>query len=424
MIAPLVLFIPKCGLILFEYKEWSFQELKDAQVLKVSYAQKGENSLAFANLCEFIKEKFIDLGGFEDIDIFNFAIMENLQKKEFKQLDERIHELLPASRILFGDTTQEEMAEKLKKLQPKQKNYTVENTLPYIFGQYLILEDSGICFANEEQREFIHTPLRKNTYLQAERLSGKSTVILQKALVELMENNDKKITIFTPTQLHANLLKQKLLEILERTAFVIDIDNIEILDLSNISAEKSLKKEILASYIVFIDDAFAIEALRLRALKTDLKNKLCVYVNDFTEKPTVLLRQNYSKEIQFIEANEFATLLRMLPNLFQERNDIDVIIRRADSDNDSFREDIESYTGKEVGIIDLKENFFEKGSPAIRIGTYDLRDPHVGDYVFLIECCRSDIENLKYFAKSSRKKTFIVYEESCDTIQNLKDILT
>jgi len=40
IVAALLLFIPRTGLVLFEYKEWSFEELKNATVQKASHEKE------------------------------------------------------------------------------------------------------------------------------------------------------------------------------------------------------------------------------------------------------------------------------------------------------------------------------------------------------------------------------------------------
>ncbi len=428
MNVPLALFVPRHGLVLFEYKSWSFKELKDAQISKASHVEKKEESLAFENLLEFIQEKFIDTSDFEDIDIFNFVILENLKTDEFNLLDESFHQLLPKSRILFGDTTKEDMEQKFNQLNKKLKTYTAQNTLPYIFGQYLVPSNDAVYFANEQQREFIDKPLQSDENIHAARRSGASTVILQKALLEHFANPTKKISIFTPTKLHAILLQKKLLDILEYTTVVIDMDKIEILTQEQFFAsiealEKSHKTAFGAGDIVIIDDAFAFDPIKLLTLKENLKNARSIFINDMTQEATFHLEKSYYGEVEFIQANGIVTAMKEISHLLYKYKTAETMLISANADDDAFVDDIESYTGREVHPIDFETPVEEKKFRPIQLSGYDTYNPVYSDYVFLIDCCEIDVETLEYFAKSSKKKTFIIYEEPCDTITQLQNII-
>ena len=437
---PLLLFIPKTGLVLFEYKEWSYEELRNAHVSKASHAEKSDNSLSFESISDFIKEKFTDLTTFDDIDIFNFVIMEQLREEEFNMLDTSFHELLPKERILFHDSSQEQIERKFKALQTKQKTYTIQNTLPFIFSQYMILDGDRVFFANEAQRAFIDKELESIENLVADRQSGKSTVLVQKALLEKLEHPQKRIAILAPSHLQADLLKQTLLELVERSSVVLDMNDISIYTPNDILNEhrRGLKKapteEILiesfhlskgldiADTLLF-DDAFLIEKAFIDYLKHIQKGKTLLLINSLEDETTASFNTSYYAEIEFLHAAEFPTLLKKINSLLKENKDVQMLIFTADEDFDAIKEDIEGFTAKKLSVIETDRPLRDQSPTPIKLCNYDPKVPLHATYTFLIQSCKSDYSALKYLAKSSKTKSFIIYEDECDNITRLKNLL-
>ena len=437
---PLLLFIPKTGLVLFEYKEWSYEELRDAHVSKTSHAQKSENSLSFESIGDFIKEKFIDLTSFDDIDIFNFVIMEQLREDEFNMLDTSFHELLPKERILFHDSSEEQIERKFKALQTKQKTYTVQNTLPFIFSQYMILDEKKIYFANKDQRDFIDKNLENIENLVADRQSGKSSVLVQKALLEKLQQPQKKIAILAPTHLQAELLKHTLLELVELSSVVLDMNDISIYTPNDILNEhrRRLKKAPTAEILIeafhlhkgldiadtlLVDDAFLMNTEFIAYLKHIQKGKTLLLINSLEDETTASLSQNYYGEIELLQTPEYPTLLKKINTIVKAKKDVDILIFTADEDFEAIKEDIEGFTAQELSLIETDHSLREQSPTPIKLCNYDPKVPLHATYTFLIQSCQSDYSALKYLAKSSREKSFIIYEDECDNISRLKNLL-
>lgn len=420
MIAQLVLFIPKTGLILFEYKDWSYEELRNAKVSKSSHVAKSENSLSFESLGEFIKEKFIDLTNFDDIDIFNFVIMEQLKEEEFNLLDKSFHELLPKERVLFQNSTPEILAHKFKTLQPKQKTYTIHNTLPFIFSQYMILEKNKIHFADEHQRMFIDKELQKTENIAADRQSGKSILLLQKAIFEKLKHPHTKIAIIAVSHLQKELLSQTLLDLVERSSVVLDMNDIAIYTPSDI--QNTQKRLLESADMIFFDDAFLMEESFLDACRKLQKNRIFVFVNVPHNKATVTLPNAYYGTACFICADEFPTLMKKIYSLLQDEQS-DALIFTNDGDFEAIKEDIENYSAQKLSFLSSDDSLHNHTKTRLQLCNYDIKIPLHATYSFLIQGCRSDYAALEYLAKSARTKSFIIYEEECDNIHQLKKVL-
>ena len=421
MVTPIIMFIPKTGLIIFEYKDWNYTELRDATVSKTSNAQKSDNSLSFENLGDFIKEKFIDLTTFDDIDIFNFVILGQLREDEFKLLDSSFQTLLPKERILFEDSTADEMEHKFKTLQPKQKTYTIHNTLPFIFTQYMIPEQTKIHFANEDQRDFIDKKLHPMENLTGDRLSGKSTLLLQKALLEKLKNPHLKIALITPSYLQKELLRQTLLDLVEHSAIVLDMNDIALYTPEDI--QETQKRAFENSDMIYIDDAFLMDAAFIKSCKKLSKNKTLLLVNAPEDESTVLLPLSYYGSFEFIHAAEFPTLMRKLHTLLKDKKHHNALIFTMSEDFEAIKEDIENFCATKLSFLNSNDSLHSNLETELQLCNYDKKIPLHAAYTFLIQGCQSDYATLKYLAKSSKIKSFIIYQEECDTIKHLKESL-
>lgn len=423
----LSLFIPQCGLVLFAFKEWSYQELQGATVSKASHTQPSSNTLSFENISNFLQEKLSDLGGFDDMGIFNFAIMEKLSKKEYKRLDESFSQLLPASKILFADDTEEEIAKKLLLLPRNCIECEKHKVLPYLFGQYLIPGNNGtVYFANKEQRVFIDKTLQSTENLTGDRQSGKSTIVLQKALLSHLQNKEKKISILVATKLQAELLQQKLLQIIELSAVVIEMEQIKILNTVELfgsfsTIDKSKKKELVSCDMLIIDDTFSIPPQYLNLIKQMHKADVLILVNDYESKSTHHLTESYYGDIVFVKGNPFVILLQKIYSLLQNEPDAEIlIVCKEQSAIEAILEDIQGYTGANGSRIEIDKNILFQNPSQLQIVTYDLKNPLCSDYLFLIDVCEAIPESLEHLAKSAKKECVILYEDLCVGVANLK----
>ena len=414
---PLLLFIPYTGLVLFEHKEWRYEELRDTKISKASHTEASDNSLAFDNVTDFIKEKFIDLSGLDDIVIFNFLILEQLRQDEFDMLDETFHKLMPKERILFRDSTDETISKKLKALHTKKETYTLHNTLPYIFSQYMILDAQKRHFANKEQRKLIDKKLEKFENIVAKRQSGKSICLLQKALVEKLCHPQKKITLITPTYLQAEILKHTLLELVEYSSVIVDLNEI------SICTPKEFLDEHKQSDLLFVDDAFLMDDTFISHLKQLQKEKTLLLINSTRDKVTFSLNQTYGGSVEFVQAKEFPTLMKSLTEVLRKDVTGDILIFTTEQNLEAMQEDIESFTAEKLSFVNIQESLRAQTEARIKLCNYDIHIPLHASYTFMIQPCQSDYSALEYLVQSSKIKSFIIYEDECDTIQKLKNSL-
>ncbi len=389
----LMVFIPHCGIVLFEYKEWSYEELNKAQIERTSHAQTSQNSLAFENAKEFIKEKYFDLSMQEDIPIFTFAIFEQLTRQDYEMLPKKFHALLPQERLLFSDSFDEEIKQKLDTLRTLHHDDTlnVENTLPFILSQYTILDQNErLLFANEEQRAAIEAPLENVRTLYGKRLSGKSGILLQKALLYALQNPQKTVAILTPTPLSADILRQRLFKLIELASIVIDMENV------TVSAYEQIEQKKGATFdAFFLDDAF------LYATPLQIPKKSDIFeITQKEEDADLVLQKSFSAQ-SVTRNGDFTTLLQNLYHTFNAEPSKRILIVANEAYDQSFIEDIESFLGTNSCAVSQITTAEELLNTPICRSDFDTREILQSEHLFLYHPDEIDSEKFQCLASSA-----------------------
>jgi len=306
---PVMLFIPEIGIVLFSIKKWHYQDLLTSTLKKSAYLNDDENTLAFDNIQRFIKEKLLDIAQIEDINFMNFAILPELTSKEYQLLNDSIKNLLPQEKILFDKDTIEEIEKKLSALKTHTETYNPYKILPYLCSEYMIIHHQNISFANKDQRKFIDTSLKQVENISAQRLSGKSHTVLLKALKEKLHNPELKIAIVVPTKLHIYLLKQLLLQLIEKSCIMLDMDEFlfftqpELLKFHAHKINKEIvsytkvdpilfKKDIFLADLVLCDDAHVFNDEFIAYLQHIQKKHSLCFINAKEIPPTYIFEKN------------------------------------------------------------------------------------------------------------------------------------
>ena len=366
--------------------------------------------------------------------------MEQLKGEEYDMLDTSFKELIPKNRIFFHDSNIDDISAKLSALQTSKKNYTLHNTMPYILSQYMIIDDKGgIHFANKEQRAFLDSELSSQTELVGDRQSGKSNLIIQKALLEKLKEPTKKIAIAAPTKLQADILKHLFLQIIERSAIVIDMSEIDILTVEEIAQKQAqklklqpifetlhptlLKKEFHFADILLVDDAFLLPQTYMQYCKHIQKKSTLLFVFVPNEEKESILNRCYYGNITFLQATEFPALLKQLRLLHNTKETDDILLFYNAKEFDEVVEDIEGFSGFKVTQIDTDKELYSQNLTTLKLSVYNSKVPLHADYTLLTAPCDIDFFTLAYLAKSSRKKSYVIYEKTCENISQLQHLL-
>jgi len=179
---PLLILDQKRGIYLFEYKEWSYDELKKSTIKKAHKQLKNRDTLAFEESQDVIRQQLFKLTQNDDIKIYNYLLMQNLNEQEYEHLDDSFKELLPKDKIMFNNSSNEDILKKLQDVsKPIETLPSASKIISALLVQYSIVDhDKTLQLATCEQMKFIDAKLSNHITLNAKVGSGKTSSILLK----------------------------------------------------------------------------------------------------------------------------------------------------------------------------------------------------------------------------------------------------
>ncbi len=442
---PLLILDSTRGIYLFEHKEWSYDDLKNATVSKATNQNSSNKSLAFEKTHEFIKQKFNELTHDDGVDIYNYLLMENLNSDEYEHLDDSFKELLPHQKIMFSDSLEEEILQKLNETPISINPMPNEaNIMGNLLVQYLILsKDKEIYLATHEQRKFIESKSTGLETLSSHSYSGKTSSILLKAILENLRNPELKIIIIEPTNIACDILKKKLLDIIEYAIIEVDITSIEIitpisivnkhlikinkphLDKTLHIDDKLMQKSFNVADLIICDDSHLLSFEFIEYLKYLQKNSSLLLVNDENnEDATFRFEKSFkTKDLKVIfkQANQYAKTLHTISNLLKENSSNDILVVSNNSTKRNLNEDLESFIEDKTTLLDADDNLQHQDLDNLILCSYSQISAMNSKYVILIDVEKTSINELEYALNIAEDTAFIIYEEDGKNIQILKE---
>lgn len=429
------------GLYIFETKEWTYDELKNAQIEKATKQKCGDNTLAYENTHNIIRQKFNEVTHNDGVPIFNFLLMENLNADEYEHLSESFQELLPREKIIFSDASEADIFKKLQAVKEEDKELpSIDSILGTLFVQYTLLDHKNKPhFCNSEQIAFIDAQLTNNYELTGVSASGKSKILLLKSLFEILNQTAKKIIILKPTLLACDILKQKLLNLIEHAIIEFDLSAIEIITpitlinrhLEKLGMEKTthieidsrlLKKNYNFADIIFCDDTHLLNIEFTEYLKhLQIKRRLVLVKQENLQEETHF-KINYRQKKQifnFYKTNPHAKALHIIARLSINESKNIVIVCSKDS-REKLQEDLNSFIKQTPEYIESSIELINQNFVDISFCEYsDINSLRV-DHIILIDLCLINKNLLEYAINLSNYSADILYEEECPKIKKLR----
>jgi len=441
---PLLILDSTRGIYIFEYKTWLFENLKNITA-QVSHNQDvSDKSLAFDKIHKIIREKFNELTHNNGVDIFNFAIMENLTLQEYEQLDISLQELLPKSKIIFNDSSNNEILEKLYNV--KEQDDTLPD-IPHIIGtlliQYLILSDDKNHIASQEQMNFIDSEIIGHQTLFGNNGSGRTSSILLKTILYKLKNPDKKIILISPTILSCDILKKRLLDIVEHAIIELDITTIEVItpiELLNKHLSKYhkplldkniyidnllMKKKFQIADLIICDDSDLIDDDFNLYLKHIQKNSNLLISTSKTISHALFkfTKSFYNEDIsvEFIQTNPHAKALQIIAKLLEKYNAQDILIVSDELSKKQLDEDLKFYIKEKAISLDSSKNLIDQELDHLLLTTYNQISSISAKFVILLKIDEVSEVELRYAISSAKEKATLLYANEDDIIINLKE---
>jgi hypothetical protein len=433
------------GIYLFEYKTWSLQGLKNAKAQQAKDQESSDKTLAFDKTHKIIKQKFNELTHSDGVDIFNFMLMENLTLQDYEQLDVSLQELLPQSKIIFSDSSEEEILTKLQDTAiPNESPTDIAHIMGILLIQYLILsDDNSIDMATQEQITFIDAQTQNFQTLSGENGSGKTSTILLKTVLYKLKNPNKKIIIISPTTLSCDLLKKKLLDIVENGIIELDITSVEIItpiELLNKQLKKHnklllektiyidpilMKKKFQVADLIICDDSDLLPDDFISYLK-HIQNKasLIIASNKLLNDATFLFTKNFHNidiDVKFIKTNPHAKALQIISKLLKDDKTKDVLVISDELSKSQLSDDLEFFIKDDAIVLDGSKNLIDQKLDNLLLTTYSEISSIDASFVILLGVPQASLQELKYAIGCAKECAYILYEDESETIKNLKE---
>ncbi len=415
---PLLILDPNRGLFLFEYKDWSYDELKNAKIEKATNQESSKNTLAFEKSHTFIKRKFNELTHNDGVPIFNYLLMQNLNQDEYKHLDESFQALLPEDKIMFSDSSQNDILGKIMKSEFSTKPLpNVSDIMCTLLIQYCILDkDKTMHLASKEQMLFIDYKLAHSQTLSAPIGSGKTSSILLKAILEKLKNPKLSITIIKPTILACDVLKKKLLDTIEHAIIELDATSIEI-----ITPPEIMSKSYKFADLIICDDSelYSIELMK----HLNQHKKSLLIVKNLTEAYDLTFTKSFKDEnrkIFFIQANPHAKALQTIATLLKDNESKEILVVSNNLSQIKLKDDLKYFIKDKAVLLDSSKNLIDQELDNLLLSNYEDVNSIDAKYVILMDICYTDIDKLEYAYNLSQKDVYILYDEKCDNLALLR----
>ena len=230
---PLLILAPHKGLLLFERLPWHADTLQGTSISLWHPSLQKPKAIDVDDTIEFIRQK-CNYILHQDLNITTAMVLfEQLRSQEFEQLDDSFQHLIPTSRALFYDETSSSI---LTKITTALTNHTLTldttTLLSTLFMQYTLPPDHynpNLSIANSAQQHYVDDDFLPRSSIVGSYGSGKSTMMLLKVLSSLLRHPQQHIMIIAPSLSACDLLKQKMLEIVEHAIIDIDLSTIEVI---------------------------------------------------------------------------------------------------------------------------------------------------------------------------------------------------
>ncbi|MDP3290561.1 MAG: hypothetical protein Q8M43_00860 [Sulfuricurvum sp.] len=321
----LLLFLPDRGLLFGEKLQWSLESLEGASVERASKKNKKLSSTHLETTETAIRRKLEDILSFDSTVCERFFWMSCLCEEDFDSLDSSFHQLLPKERLIFSDSAQESIHRKFDLLTPKKEEpYSTLKVIGSLQSHTLLLpsdEKPYGAFLSEEQQNFLETDYSDTvTTLFGEYNSGKSTLIIRKALLSLLLNPKVKILIITPTLIGGEILRNEFISLLEYGALDVDLSSLSFY--SPYSTERLEELDCFqTASIIMCDDSYTMNKKFIETLIEHREKRwlLLSMHNEYTpfSDSACILHNNYQKNIIYtkVPASSGKPLLTLLLEL-------------------------------------------------------------------------------------------------------------
>ncbi len=443
---PYLILDPSRGFYIFKTKDWSYEDLKDATISKSDNKNSTDETISYNSTNSFIKKRLKEITGDDDIEIYNYLLMQNLSFQEYQKLDISFKELLPEQKILFNDSLESDIKTKLTSQPSKQKAMPDETLMmANLLVQYQVLpENQELSLAIKEQINFIDSDLTGLNILCGDMHSGKTTALLLKVLRENLRNPELKITIIEPTIFACKTTNHTLQKLVERSDLNTDLTSIEIITpiqlinkhhshigLAPLDKILHIDKKLMSSNfyladLLLCDDSDLLSLEFINYIKhIQKKDSLLLVSESLTEDANFRFYKNFrDKKLEcfFKQGTNHINALRIISNILKLDSSTKILIVGNYENIEKIYETVKSTAGDNIVLLEPNNNLSRSNTSNIILCAYTQINAITPDSVILLDTENISLDEINYAINMAKNSTFILYNEQTDKIQRLKEM--
>ena len=421
---PFIILDPKRGIYIFEYKDWTYEDLNNYEIKRSQNNEPSKNTLAYDKINSFINIKFNEILHNDCVKTFNYLLTENLSFADYEHLCDEKKELLPNDKIIFSDSDEDDILKKLHNssnidLNIPDADFIIANLLT----QYLVLDEDFVYLATKEQIAFISDNLKYDNNdnivsLNGLASSGKTTSIILKAIYLKLISKENSVTIIEPTTLSCDIVKQSILKLIEYSIVNIDITSINVMTPDEFLNAKT------TSYVL-CDDASLIEnSIIDKIISKSSKSKLILINPTERYEHYYKLTKSFHKktDMEFIKYDSYNKTIELIED-YSKSDKIDTILTiSSESNKERLHDDLDSLKNDSIVVLDGSKKLIDQVEGSISICDYKDMNTLRSQIVILLDVCEISQEELSYAINLANEKVYILYEDECQSIITLKKI--
>ncbi len=264
---PYVMIHPSAGVVLFNFFNYSALELENVTA-SLANGNASKADIRTIDDKSFVQQRFEEMFNTQIAPVRSILICLNLSEGEFDYLDESFHQYIPKTLALFNDSTQQQYEEII--LGKESKNYDTDKIKQALFGEFIVPEKNILMTL--EQQHAVHTDIVDTLNIKALPGSGKSSLIIAKALYEKMNDPSINLIIFGKLPCNVHHLQSLIFKFIENSHWSLNPADI------TVSSFESIKKRLHTKErydLIVCDDINPSDLKSLRHL-LDKKGRLLV----------------------------------------------------------------------------------------------------------------------------------------------------
>ncbi len=209
---PYIMIHPRAGLILFNFFNYNATEL-DGVTASPASENETHADIKTSDAKSFIELRFEEIFHQQISPVRSILVCPNLSEGEFDYLDESFHQLIPKSLTLFNDTKQE--AYKQIVLADEKNSYDTDKIKQALFAEFILPEKNILM--SREQQDAVLTDLHEFLNIKGFPGSGKSSILVAKALYEKMKEPKTDLIIFGRLACNVHHLQSLIFQFIENS---------------------------------------------------------------------------------------------------------------------------------------------------------------------------------------------------------------